>query len=218
MIVIAHRAQDYKKDIPRRFGVEIDVRDAYGGAPYLSHDPVNITPDYETQSAPLYYWLQQEGDVVRPAYAVNIKADGIEQKLVDAFAGYPNIWGQTFFFDGSFPTMRRLKHLNVPVAERISEEEPYRGWSHIIWLDRWDWADGEGPVLGRGQTATGKICKVPLIQYETNKKTEIYAVSPELHIPNCQPSFRRYWWRRFQEMGCAGICTDHWLECEEFLK
>ena len=212
MIIIAHRAQDYKKEIPQRFGVEIDVYN-HGGVPLMGHSPTENSD--ESLSWWIYEDIHESGE--RPVYALNIKADGMEEALEKQLKGRPITWIKSFCFDGSHPTMRRLKNLHVQVAERISEEEPYRGHSHIIWLDRWDWVDGEGPVPGRGQTATGKICNVPLISQD-NIPTEIYAVSPELHIPNCQPSFRNYWWRRFQEMGCAGICTDHWLECEEFLK
>lgn len=207
MILLSHRAQDYAPGVvPVRFGIEIDVRD-HIGIPCLAHDPIR------TGSAPsLGDWLKLDMEVgERPAYAVNVKSDGMERQLVDLFKFYPSIWDRLFFFDGSYPAMRRLKDLNAPVAERISEEEHYHGHSHIIWLDRWGW-HGEceyspGPVSGK--------VYVPMMDKE-GRKTEVYAVSPELHIPNCQPSFRRYWWRRFQEMDCAGICTDHWLDAEEF--
>ena len=215
MIVVAHRAQDVKEPIPQRFGVEIDVRDSSSGL-CLSHDP----PKGDFMGPFLDEWLHRGEREDRPLYAVNVKADGIESSLVEWFKPYPSLWSKTCFFDGSYPTMRRLKMLNVPVAERISEEEPYLGFSDIVWLDRWDWVDGDGAIPEGRPTAAGndKCVRVPLMNNKTGNRTTIYAVSPELHIPNCQPSFRRYWWRRFQEMGCAGICTDHWLEAEEFLK
>ncbi len=208
MIILAHRAQDHKAgSIPPRFGIEIDVRD-HIGIPCVSHDPIY------TGSAPtLGDWLKLDLQYgARPAYAVNVKADGIERQLVEIFKGYMAIREHAFFFDGSFPTMRRLRVLDAPTAERVSDEETWNGQSHIIWLDRWDWhGDFEyspGPMPGR--------IYLPMHDRQ-GQKTTAYAVSPELHIANCQPSFRRYWWRRFREMGCAGICTDHWLEAEEFL-
>ena len=162
MVVIQHRAQDCL-DIPVRWGVEIDVRDDRGEV-ILGHDPVN---PFKQPHYILDFWLKEDIQKgIRPAYAVNVKCDGIERRLMDSFEAYPEICSRTFFFDMSYPSYMRFQELGARCAERMSERERVLDDpSNPRWVDRWNWGpDNWYPGLARG--------------------TE-YAVSPELHVKDC---------------------------------
>lgn len=213
MKIIAHRAQD--KEVPERFGVEIDVH-WNGDWPIASHDPPG-----NRHSADFTEWVT--ANPCHVMYAINIKADGILDKVYQLCEKY--IPGRYFVFDMSYPEQKVCERFSIPFAERVSEEEPWRGRSRIIWLDRWRWDNDyeygrfpTDPLMryregGELVPTTGSVY-VP--KFSGEEKVEIYAVSPELHKLDCAPHWRRWWWREMERLGVTGICTDHYEEAEEF--
>lgn len=214
MIPVLHRAQE-KQALPG-IGVEIDVWLCAGTydvspAPFagMGHDG----PDSEATS--LSDWLRDDVQHAgfRPLYAVNCKSDGLHEPVCDAFdrLGIPR--DRWFAFDCSYPAQRAFQQARLPFAERVSEEEPYRGHSCLVWLDRWSWRDNGArfsEVIDGGtnvvRTLRGKIL-------------EIHAVSIELHVPDAVHHERVQWWRwLMEEVRPASICTDYPQELADVLR
>ena len=197
MIVLAHRAQEIKGYLPPQLGVELDIRDCGMEQPQLSHDPNPRGAIHSFRD-----WLRIDLSLYgnRPLYALNIKADGIEEKVVKVVRDY-GIENTTFVFDMSFPSLMKFRRLGMPFATRISEHEHDTGWGDYLWLDRWDWHDANEPLSNPAkQTRSGKW---PLVA----------AVSPELHSPVIPLGYCMYYWNLFSRIHCGAICTDHWAEC-----
>ena len=196
MIVLAHRAQDIREEIPLHIGVELDVRDCGFEQPFVSHDP---NPRGGIPS--LREWLQMDLSYgLRPLYALNIKADGIEEKVVKVVRDF-GIEGRSFVFDMSFPSLMRFRRLGMPFATRVSEHEHDNGWGAYLWMDRWDWHDANPPLVN------------PATRTRDGQWPLVAAVSPELHSRNAPMGYCKYYWNLFHHLSCGAICTDHWQEC-----
>lgn len=188
MIILQHRAQD-QKEIDPKFGVEIDVRDFYGLV-QMGHDPIDHS------SMLLKDWVGEHPD--HPMYAVNVKADGLEQQITHMMnkAVGSERW---FAFDMSYPTYKRFKKLDAPCAERVSEEEETRFYENRLWVDRWDWSDYPAGY-------DRAVVRWPSM-------LETYWVSTELHVADADPNT---FWGYLKKVGCTGVCTDYADEAWEF--
>lgn len=133
MIIIAHRQNkitDLKK-LPKKFGVEIDIRhDNRNNRLYLNHE-VGDGDDLEE-----YLRICQNRFVV-----FNIKEAGTEQQCIDLAAKY--VISDYFLQDVEFPYFYRAtrKEGVRKIAVRYSEAEPIefalaqKGFCDWIWID-----------------------------------------------------------------------------------
>ena len=202
MIPVLHRAQE-KQALPG-IGVEVDVWMSFDdgpSVPLLGHT-LSDTDYGET----LEKWLRDDVRVAgfRPLYAVNCKSDGLEESLRNAFDKFGVPRDRWFVFDCSYPSQRVFEKAGLPFAERVSEEEPWRGRSHRIWLDRWTWRDN-------GAAFTGPGLGIYLPYFDgMGRKIEVHAVSMELHVADAAEHERRNWWRwLFDEVKPMSVCTDY---------
>ena len=113
MEFIAHRINTIKelKEIPKEYGVEIDLRD-YGERLILQHDPFIDGEDFEE-----YLKYYNHGTMI-----LNIKSERIEHKVLELIQKY-NIQ-KYFFLDNSFPMVNLLSSQGErKIALRFSEFE-----------------------------------------------------------------------------------------------
>jgi hypothetical protein len=117
-IIIAHRINTIPKsrEVPREYGVEIDIRGARDGL-YLNHDPLD-NRNYEKLGSFL------EENKKRPLIIFNIKEAGIERKVIEN-AKFVGIGGY-FLLDVEFPFLYQATRGNLTrkIAVRYSEAEP----------------------------------------------------------------------------------------------
>mgnify|MGYP001619764017 CR=1 FL=1 len=212
MIPVLHRAQE--KQAPPGVGVEVDV---WMGVVYDILYGASVGHDFLSIDTTLDDWLKKDVGRAgfRPLYAVNCKSDGLEAELRDTFDRYGIPQDRWFAFDCSYPSQRVFEKSGLPFAERVSEEEPWRGRSHRIWLDRWTWRDNgaafTGPALGirRFPVPIGHGVYLPQLDGQ-GRKIEVHAVSMELHVADSTDHERRNWWRwLFDEVRPASVCTDY---------
>jgi len=204
VIPVLHRAQE--KQAPAGIGVEIDAWADRTG-PVLSHDP-----PHEDEMRYLSVWLRTDVacNGFRPFYAVNCKSDGLEIPIRDAFYRFGIPRDRWFAVDMSYPSQRVFEKSGLPFAERVSEEEPWRGRSHQIWLDRWAWRE-RGYQVAKYQKM-GAVY-VPTLD-AAGRRIEVHAVSMELHVPDTTQHERREWWRwLFDEVRPTSVCTDYPDDC-----
>lgn len=148
----------FKRSFDLGFGTETDIRD-HGSHLVISHDIPNGNEQL------LDDFLESLPDCTLPL-AINIKADGLAEKLKITFSKF-NIQNW-FVFDMSIPDMRMHLMANNPVFIRMSEVEknpPWHTQAKGIWLDSFDqiWYD------------TNDIAKL------TATKKTVCIVSEELH-------------------------------------
>jgi hypothetical protein len=157
---ICHRINDLKElaNIPREFGVEIDIRDGLR----VIHDP-----DPSTTAPTLDEYLKHYNHKL---IIFNVKCERMEMeclKLIEKY-GVKNY----FFLDTNLPMMYLLNQGDVEphIAGRFSEFEPIEYFEKIKGMISWVWVDcfSQFPLT--------------LNYYETFKKTHhrICIVSPEL--------------------------------------
>lgn len=131
MEYIAHRINTIKelKNIPKNYGIEVDVRD-YKNNLILQHDPFINGESFEK-----YLQHYNHGTII-----INIKSERIEYKVLDLIKKY-NI-KKYFFLDSSFPMVHNLSaNKEKNIALRFSE---YEGIDTIINMKKklnWIWVD-----------------------------------------------------------------------------
>ena len=127
---------------------------------------------------------------------------------------FPFVRNNSFVFNMSYPSMKQYQAKGIPFAERLSEEETYWGRSPIVWMDRWDWSDaipcGRYIAFDHGRQAI----TIPPTD-RNGVKCKVYAVSPELHNSDANPSWVEYFWRECVEWNVDGICTDWAERCDK---
>ncbi len=201
MKIIAHRGLWGNKTAPnthraltsaleRGFGVETDIRD-YQGDLVISHDIA------DSSSMKLeYFFSLYASQSSTQILALNIKADGLQQKLIDLLVKYR--LNNYFVFDMSLPEqLRYIAHkpsFRVFTRQSEYETEPYLyDLAAGVWLDAFksDWISHS--ILA-AHLAKGKL---------------ISLVSPELHSRD----FRHAWttYKSFEiqtHNGDLFLCTD----------
>ncbi|MCA9400986.1 MAG: hypothetical protein KC713_05130 [Candidatus Omnitrophica bacterium] len=132
MHVIAHRINTIRdlKNLPREFGVEVDVRDE-GQNLILQHDPFKTGESFEE-----YLKNYCHGTMI-----VNVKSERIEDRILELLHAY-NI-EDFFFLDSSFPMiMRLIQRGENRVALRYSEYESVESIMRLSGKVQWVWVDG----------------------------------------------------------------------------
>lgn len=120
MQVIIHCVNkiDNLKEVPLKYGVEIDVR-GYGDKILLNHDPIDDPSKYDE----LEVYLQNFSH----AFVIfNTKETGYEQKIIDLAEKYNISKEKYFLLDVEFPYLYRAtrKEGIRNIAARYSEAEP----------------------------------------------------------------------------------------------
>jgi hypothetical protein len=132
MLFCCHRINTIQelKEIPRHYGIEIDLRDDLNGAIHLSHDPFQ---EGELFSVFLEYYNH--------AFIIlNIKSERIEYKVLELIKKHNITY--YFFLDSSFPMIYKLSNEGEKnIAIRFSEFEgldtvlAMQGKIHWVWID-----------------------------------------------------------------------------------
>jgi hypothetical protein len=129
---IAHRinSSSLANSLPSEYGIEFDLRE-YNNGILVTHDPFTQGEDFES-------FLKNIK--IKRFLIVNIKAEGIEEKVLDLLKKYE--FENFFFLDCSFPAIVKLSKLGeTRIAMRYSEYEPFS----LIELNRnkiqWVWVD-----------------------------------------------------------------------------
>jgi len=209
MDILAHRGfwQDIseqntnsaiEKAFAHGYGVETDLRDRAGEI-VISHDcPENeglLTFD------DLLILYKKYG--MSLPLALNVKADGLQQKCKSALETHEIDLSNIFFFDMSVPDGLVYLRTGLPCFTRYSDEE-----SEPSFLDRaiGVWVDGF-----QKDCSDGSVLKRFL-----EKELTICLVSPELH----KRSYEEVWqnWRSMfdKDMKSVMICTDFPHQANEF--
>jgi hypothetical protein len=169
-------------------GTETDLRDCDRKL-VISHDPA----DQESLLAERLFQTHRNLAPTVPL-ALNIKADGLQQLVVDALQQHSV--KDAFVFDMSVPDMLRWVEAGVPVFTRHSELEPdpaCYAQAAGVWLDafRGEWWD-VGVIL-RHCDAGKRVC----------------IVSPELHRREHRPTWDKLLAGDIQDTDQVMICTDY---------
>lgn len=205
MLILSHRGYwksageknqfvAFERSFALGFGTETDIRD-YQGNLVISHD----IPDGECLSAATFFQAYCRVQSNLPL-ALNIKADGLQQKLFELLEIYKV--ENYFVFDMSVPdALLYLKH-GLNTFTRQSEYESIPSFYHEasgVWIDciKDDWVDEE--VLTRHLKQGKKVC----------------LVSPELHNRDYRP-----FWQKLTKMKIINderlmLCTDHPQQAKE---
>ena len=131
MIFIRHRVNtlDQLRETPRRYGVELDLRDL-GDRLILRHDPFGDGEDFEP-----YLSAYRHGPMV-----LNVKSERIEPRVLELVRRYRV--ENYFFLDCSFPMIRLLRSQGERrIACRFSEYEPVEGCLALAGMVDWVWVD-----------------------------------------------------------------------------
>jgi len=178
------------KALTEGFSTETDIRDFGGMEIGISHDPICIDHEFIlTLDEFLDIFKQYSNNDSLVAF--NIKADGLESLLLNFKQLLED--DRFFFFDGSFPSMKRLKESNLKCLDRISEFESPSSYNFDgIWVDAFkeDW------VIESDQSILRSYANVIF-------------VSPELHNRPHQTFWR--WLKNYNidNNQIFGICTDY---------
>ena len=206
MIVLSHRGfwlnnsekntkLAFERSFSKGFGTETDIRD-YNGELVISHDIAN------SQSMPLTDFFDIFVKYDKELYlALNIKADGLQQKLKKILEEYKI--QNYFLFDMSVPDGLICIKNNLKVFTRESEYEKQPSFyyeSDGVWLDSFidEWIDEK--VINKHLNNAKKAC----------------IVSPDLHKRAYKSTWQRY--ITFKNNDNVLLCTDHPDEAQEFFK
>lgn len=131
MEYIAHRINTIEelKKIPKKYGVELDLRD-FGERIILQHDPFSDGENFEE-----YLKYYDHGTMI-----LNIKSERIEHKVLALIKKY-NI-KKYFFLDSSFPMIYLLSRSGEQnIALRFSEFEGIDTVIKMAGKVKWVWVD-----------------------------------------------------------------------------
>ena len=132
-----------RRALDRGSGLETDIRDLESGV-VISHDPPclngnNLTLDW------LFKYISLNNKPSR--LALNIKADGLAEKVSTLMKSYNVARECLFAFDMSIPDGLGYVKQNIPIYSRVSEYEDtpsYSGAVNGIWVDNFT---GEFPQV-----------------------------------------------------------------------
>lgn len=200
MIVMSHRGLwieekeknteiAFRRSFALGFGTETDVRD-YCGELVISHDIANNN----CMSLGYFFEIYKSYSVNLPL-ALNIKADGLQQKLLSEITKFEI--SNYFVFDMSVPDGLACLKAGLRTFTRQSEFEPYPAYYEAaqgVWLDEFThhWIDD----------AT--------IATHLTRGKDICIVSPELHNRSMKKEWQHY--KKLNSSSGGGhrvmICTD----------
>ncbi len=172
MEFIAHRINKLEEleKLPKKYGVEIDLRDNVDGKIYINHDPFILGEDFEE-----YLKQYNHGTMI-----LNIKSERIELKILELLKKY-NI-KDYFFLDSSFPMIKLLSDRGEKnIALRYSEYEgldtleKMQGKVDWVWVDCFSKLPIDNEIYRKIKSMGYKLCLVsPELQGQP-EKLELYA-------------------------------------------
>lgn len=172
MEFIAHRINKLEEleKLPKKYGVEIDLRDNVDGKIYINHDPFILGEDFEE-----YLKQYNHGTMI-----LNIKSERIELKILELLKKY-NI-KDYFFLDSSFPMVKLLSDQGEKnIALRYSEYEgldtleKMQGKVDWVWVDCFTKLPIDNEIYKKVKNMGYKLCLVsPELQGQP-EKIELYA-------------------------------------------
>ena len=206
MKILAHRGcwnENIKNNSPQAlrsalelgFGFESDLRD-YCGELVISH---NIADASCQKAEEVFQWLRKFNDQF--CFAINIKADGMKDLLIEGLKRYQI--KNYFTFDMSAPQMVEFQESGLTFFTRQSEIEQspvMYGEAAGVWVDGFYGDDWITEDLLNGHTLHGKT---------------VCIVSPDLH----QRTHTDLWKRLASfdvEFDRMMLCTDHPHEAADF--
>ena len=213
MIVLAHRGLwrtaaeknslgALREALTQGFGIETDLRD-HDGRGVISHDPPTGTAPALEQFLDMYV---ETGSA--HTLALNVKSDGLQEKVQKALADRHIGPEKYFLFDMAVPDALGYFQLEMPCFTRESELEPapaYVNQAAGVWLDCFfqDWIN-KGTILKH-----------------IDAGRRVALVSPELHGRDKSIAWKN--WREaangLRSQGRADqlmICTDHPAEARTY--
>ena len=131
MLYIQHRVNSIEalKNVPRHYGVEIDLRTLHGEL-ILEHDPFKEGTLFKE-------WLKHYHHAL---IILNVKEDGLEPAILSLLQEH-DIDGY-FFLDQPFPTIvKMIRQDNFNTAMRISEYETLDTALRVAGKVKWVWVD-----------------------------------------------------------------------------
>ena len=184
-----HRINTIKelKEIPKEYGIEIDLRDNLNGDIHIAHDPFILGELFED-----YIKHYDHSFII-----LNIKSERIEWNVLELLKKY-NI-KDYFFLDSSFPMIYQLSNTGEKnIALRFSE---FEGLDTIIKMKdkvKWVWID----------CFTKNPLTLEIYTQLKNMNYKLCFVSPELQN---QPEKIEHYKRYFQQnnLSLDIICTKH---------
>lgn len=132
MEYIAHRVNTVEelKNLPREYGVELDLRDDLNGRIYIQHNPFEPGEDFED-----YLKEYHHGTMI-----LNVKSERIELKILEMLPNYDV--KSYFFLDSTFPMIWLLSNRDEKnIALRISEVEGLDTARNMAGRVDWIWVD-----------------------------------------------------------------------------
>lgn len=165
------------------YGIETDLR--------LIDDEIVIQHDTFDKPLPLSLLLELWENTTNLELALNIKEDGLALILKEIFSKYEGR-GDYFFFDMSTPQEVHYENLDLPIAYRVSDREPYSRFKtppKRIWLD--SFSDPQWFLTLPEQE----------LKEILNRS---YVISSELHKKDPTQL-----WNLLIHHSFKGICTDH---------
>ncbi len=190
--------------IKEGFGIETDLR-SFKGRIVITHDPASS--DNVLSLKELFERIKSEPNFRKAYYALNIKEDGIEQKVIELLDEF-SIADRCFVFDMSVPsaiTFKRKKNelkSKIMIATRESEYENATLYedSQVVWMDEFEsnWIDMDRIAK---HINNGKIAVV---------------VSPELHKREHKAVWQ-YCKDLIVQKKQVLLCTDRPFEFDKYL-
>lgn len=190
MEYIAHRINTVSElaELPTKYGVEIDLRDALDGTIYIAHDPFTPGENFEK-----YLEHYKHGIMI-----LNIKSERIEFKVLKLIKKYGI--SKYFFLDSSFPMIHTLVTkgennvaLRYSEFEGIDTLETMQGKADWVWVDCFTRLPMDTDLFLRFKKMGYKLC----------------LVSPELQGRDEDiENYKSY--LASQEIVFDAICTKHY--------
>ena len=171
MEFIAHRInkKEELKNLSRKYGVEIDLRDNVDGTIYINHDPFVLGENFEN-----YLKEYNHGTMI-----LNIKSERIELRILELLKKY-NIKND-FFLDSSFPMIKLLSDKGEKnIALRYSEYEgldtleKMQGKVNWVWVDCFTMLPINNEIYRKIKDMGYKLCLVSPELQNQPEKLEIY--------------------------------------------
>ena len=172
------------------FGLETDVRDR-AGLLVISHDPPE-SGSLLSAGAFFEYFAKAKADC---RLAINVKADGLQKKLLDALQANCLDQGNLFVFDMAVPDALHYLRLGVPTYTRISEYEKqptFLDEASGVWIDSF----------------TGGFPQVAEAQRLMQMGYRVCIVSSELHGRDHRPLWAQIIEAQLHKNPLFEICTD----------
>jgi hypothetical protein len=187
----------FQRSFSLGFGTETDIRD-YNGNLVISHD----IPTSDSISLDAFFQLYNGSNSTYPL-ALNIKADGLQKKLIELLEKYSI--SNYFIFDMSIPDLKVSIGFGLKTFVRLSEYEtdlPFYESIKGIWLDSFNSIWYTSATIKRHLDEGKFVC----------------IVSPELHNRNHSDHWEFLVNNDIHKMDNVLMCTDFPILAKEYFR